>query len=161
MPYMNHGYNDTPVIHGEANTTVAEPAMKAFVLNESGKVALPAASGDFALGIALANADAVGAGDRLDLQIKDGCYALAGEDIDRGDLLMAHTDGSLKKAVPGTHVLAVALADAASGKPVEVFIIRTYLPAFAVDFATPPTDGQVLKYDGTNKVWKPAVDATN
>ncbi len=125
MSYMNHSYNSSPIVHGEANAALTAPAMKAFALNASGKVILPAASGDFALGIALANTDDVAAGGRIDLQVKDGCYAIAGEALKRGDLLMAHTDGTLKKATTGKHVLAVALADAASSKPCEVYILRT------------------------------------
>ena len=172
MAYLNHSYNDSPVIHGEANAALTAPAMKAFALNSSGKVILPANAGDFCVGIALANADDVAAGGRLDLQIKDGCYAIAGEVIKRGDLLAGYTDGTLKKATAGQHVLAVALADAASGKPVEVFITRTVLPATAsslalklgdltdVDLTTPPTDTQVLKYDGSATKWKAAADAT-
>ncbi len=127
MAFLNHGYNDTPVIHGVANAALTAPAMKAFAFNSSGKVILPAASGDFAVGIALASTEDVGAGGGIDLQIKDGCYAIAGETIKRGDLLMAHTDGTLKKATAGKNVLAMALADAASGKPCEVVIMRTLI----------------------------------
>lgn len=127
MSYLNHGYNDSPVVYGEANAALTAPAMKAFALNSSGKVILPAASGDFALGIALANTEDVAAGGRIDLQVKDGCYAIAGETVKRGDLLMAHTDGTLKKATAGKNVLAVALADAASGKPCQVYIMRTLI----------------------------------
>ncbi len=127
MAYINHSYNDSPVIHGEANAALTAPAMKAFALNASGKVILPAASGDFAVGIALANTDDVGAGGGIDLQVKDGCLGIAGETIKRGDLLMAHTDGTLKKATAGKNVLAIALTDAASGKPVEVYIMRTLI----------------------------------
>ena len=127
MAYINHSYNDSPVIHGEANAALTAPAMKAFALNASGKVILPAASGDFAVGIALANTDDVAAGGGIDLQVKDGCLGIAGETVKRGDLLMAHTDGTLKKATAGKNVLAIALTDAASGKPVEVYIMRTLI----------------------------------
>ena len=127
MAYINHSYNDSPVIHAEANAALTAPAMKAFALNSSGKVILPATSGDFAIGIALANTNDVAAGGGIDLQIKDGCLGIAGETLKKGDLLMAHTDGTLKKATAGLNVLAVALADAASGKPVQVFIMRTLI----------------------------------
>ena len=172
MAYLNHSYNDSPVIHGEANAALTAPAMKAFALNSSGKVILPANAGDFCVGIALANADDVAAGDRLDLQIKDGCLAIAGETIKRGDLLAGYTDGTLKKATAGQHVLAVAIQDAASGKPFEVFITRTVIPATAsslalslkdltdVDSNLAPTADQILKYDNTDHVFKAAADAT-
>lgn len=127
MAYINHSYNDSPVIHGEANAALTAPAMKAFAFNSSGKVILPANSGDFAAGIALANTDDVASGGGIDLQVKDGCLGIAGETIKRGDLLMAHTDGTLKKATAGKNVLAIALTDAASGKPVEVYIMRTLI----------------------------------
>lgn len=127
MAYINHSYNDSPVIYGEANAALTAPAMKAFALNSSGKVILPAASGDFAVGIALANTDDVAAGGRIDLQVKDGCLAIVGETVKRGDLLMAHTDGTLKKATAGKQVLAVALSDAAKDAPCEVYIMRTLI----------------------------------
>lgn len=127
MAYINHSYNDSPVIHGEANAALTAPAMKAFALNASGKVILPAASGDFAVGIALANTEDVAAGGGIDLQVKDGCYAIVGETVKRGDLLMAHTDGTLKKATAGKQVLAVAIGDAAKDKPCEVYIMRTLI----------------------------------
>jgi len=127
MAYLNHSYNDSPVIHCEANAALTAPAMKAFALNSSGKAILPANSGDFVVGIALANADDVAAGGRIDLQVKDGCYAIAGEAVVKGDLLMAHTDGTLKKATAGKNVIAMAMASAAPGKPVEVYIMRTLI----------------------------------
>lgn len=125
MAYLNHSVNDSPVIHCEANAALTAPAMKAYALNSSGKAILPAASGDFAVGIALASTEDVAAGGRIDLQVKDGCYAIAGEAVVKGDLLMAHTDGTLKKATTGKHVIAMAMAAAASGKPVEIYIMRT------------------------------------
>ena len=118
MGYLTHAINDTGVIYGEANAAITAPAMKAVALNSSGKVILPASSGDFAIGIVLADAADIASGGRVNIQIKDICYALAGETIKRGDLLMAHTDGSVKKATAGKCVLGVALGDGASGKPV-------------------------------------------
>ena len=127
MAYTNHSYNDSPVIHCEANAALTAPAMKAFALNSSGKVILPANSGDFAIGIALANTDDVAAGGGIDLQIKDGCLGIAGETLKKGDLLMAHTDGTVKKATAGKQTIGIALADAASGKPVEMTIMHTLI----------------------------------
>jgi len=127
MAYINHSYNDSPVIHGDANAALTAPAMKAFAFNSSGKVILPANSGDFAAGIALANTDDVPAGGGIDLQVKDGCLAIVGEAVKRGDLLMAHTDGTLKKATAGKQVLAMANRDAAKDTPCEVIIMRTLI----------------------------------
>lgn len=129
MGYLTHAINDTGVIYGEANAAISAPAMKAVALNSSGKVILPASSGDFAIGIVLADAADIASGGRVNIQIKDICFALAGETIKRGDLLMAHTDGSVKKATAGKCVIGVALGDGASGKPVEMMIMHDRLPA--------------------------------
>ncbi len=129
MGYLTHAINDTGVIYGEANAAITAPAMKAVALNSSGKVILPASSGDLAIGIVLADAADIASGGRVNIQIKDICYALAGETIKRGDLLMAHTDGSVKKATAGKCVLGIALGDGASGKPVEMMIMHDRLPA--------------------------------
>ena len=122
--FLNHAYTDSPVIHGEAAADNTAPAMLAFAFDSDGLLATPAA-GAFCAGISLANADAVKAGDRLDVQVKDGCYWKAGAAIKRGDLLAADATGKAVKATTGQHVLAVALANAASGNPVEVYIMRT------------------------------------
>lgn len=129
MGYLTHAINNTGVIYGEANAAISAPAMKAVALNSSGKVILPASSGDFAIGIVLADAADIASGGRVNIQIKDICFALAGETIKRGDLLMAHTDGSVKKATAGKCVIGVALGDGASGKPVEMMIMHDRLPA--------------------------------
>ena len=129
MGYLTHPINDSPTIYGEANAAISAAAMKAVAFNSSGKVILPATSGDFAIGIVLADADNIGAGERVNIQIKDICFALAGETIKRGDLLMAHTDGTVKVATAGKCVIGVALGAGASGKPVEMMIMHDRLPA--------------------------------
>lgn len=129
MSYLTHAINQSPTIYGEANAALTAPAMKAVALNSSGKVILPATSGDFAIGIVLADADDIPAGGRVNIQIKDICLALAGETIKRGDLLMAHTDGTVKVATAGKNVIGYALGGAASGKPVEIFIFHTLTAA--------------------------------
>lgn len=124
--YLNHSYNSSAFIHGEAAAAMDAPAMLAVKFDDNGKLALPAA-GDFCVGITLANADTVAIGDRLDAQVKDGCLWIAGEAVKRGYLLAADETGKAKKATDGQNVLAVALADAEADKPVEVYILRTVL----------------------------------
>lgn len=126
MSYLNHSYNDSAFIYGEAAAANEAPAMLAFAFDENGKLTLPQKAGDFCAGIALANADSVEIGDRLDLQVKDGCYWIAGEAVKRGNMLAADTTGKAKKATEG-NVLAVALEDAEADKPVNVYIMRTVL----------------------------------
>lgn len=127
MSYLTHAINQSPTIYGEANAALTAPAMKAVAFNSSGKVILPAASGDFAIGIVLADADNIAAGGRVNIQIKDICLAIAGETIKRGDLLMAHTDGTVKVATAGKQTIGVALGGASSGKPVEMMIMHTLI----------------------------------
>lgn len=124
--YMNHSYNSSPTIYGEAAAAMETPAMLAVKFDENGKLALPAA-GDFCAGITLASSDAVAIGDRLDVQVKDGCYWMAGAAVKRGDMLAADANGKAQKATDGQNVLAVALNDAEADKPVEVYIMRTVL----------------------------------
>lgn len=127
MSYLTHAINPSPAIYGEANADLTAPAMKAVALNASGKVILPANSGDLAIGVVLADAADIPAGGRVNIQIKDICFAIAGEAVQRGDVLMAHTDGTVKKATAGKQTIGIALADAASGKPVEMWIMHTLI----------------------------------
>ena len=125
MSYVTHAINQSPTIYGEANVAITAPAMKVVALNSSGKAILPANSGDLAIGVVLADAADIPAGGRVNIQIKDICFALAGEAITRGNVLMAHTDGTVKVATTGKQVIGIALSDAASGKPVEMMIVHT------------------------------------
>ena len=172
MSYLIHAINESPTIYGEAAAALTAPAMKAVAFDSSGKVVLPASSGAFAVGIVLADAADIAAGGRVNIQIKDICLALAGETIKRGDLLMAHTDGTLKVATAGKCVIGMALSGGTSGKPIEVMIMHDAIPATAsslalslkdltdVDSNLAPTANQNLKYDGTDHVFKAAADAT-
>lgn len=123
MSYLTHPVNESPIIYGEAGAAITAPAMKVVGFDSNGKFILPA-NGETPIGVALATKVDVAAGDRLDVQVKDICYALAGETIARGDLLKAHTDGTVKKATTGDLTIGVALGAAASGKPVEMLIMR-------------------------------------
>ena len=128
MSYMTHPINESPVIYGEAGAAITAPAMKVVAFDSSGNFILPAAT-SVPIGVVLATKVDAAVGDRLDVQIKDICFALAGETIKRGNLLMAHTDGTVKAATAGKHVIGVALGGAASGKPVEMLIFHTLMPS--------------------------------
>lgn len=128
MAYMTHAINDSPVITGEAGASIAAPAMKVMALNSSGKFVLPAA-GSIPIGVALATKVDAAIGDRMDVQIRGICFALAGAAITRGSVLMANTSGQVVTATAGNHVIGIALGSAQSGKPVEMLIMHTLLPA--------------------------------
>ena len=128
MSYLTHAINQSPTIYGEAGAAITAPAMKAVAFDANGKVVLPTAT-SVPVGIVLADAADVAIGDRVNIQVKDICFALAGETIKRGDVLMAHTDGSVKVATSGKHTIGIALGGAAAGKPVEIMIVHTVIPA--------------------------------
>lgn len=172
MSYDVHPINESPVITGEAGATISAPAMKVMAFDSNGKFVLPSASGAVPVGIALATKEACVSGDRMDVQWKGICFAVAGETIKRGYNLKAHTDGTVKQASAGDFMIGIALSDAASGKPVQIMITQGALPTTAaslslslkdltdVDSELAPTAGQILKYDNTDHVFKAAADAT-
>ncbi len=128
MAYLTHSINESAVIYGEAGAAITAPAMKAVCFDSDGKFVLPSANAVFA-GIVLATKTDAASGDRLDVQWKDICLALAGETLKRGELLKAHTDGTVKKATAGDEVIGIALGAGTSGKPVEIAIVRSLIPA--------------------------------
>ena len=170
MSYMTHPINQSATIYGEAGAAITAPAMKVVAFDSNGKFVLPATGTP--MGVMLSDAVDVAAGDRVNVQIKDICFALAGETIKRGYNLKAHTDGTVKQASAGDNVIGIALGDAASGKPVEMMIVHNTIPASAsslalslkdltdVDSNLAPTADQILKYDNTDHVFKAAADAT-
>lgn len=124
---LNHSYNPSPTIRGEVAADIAAPAMLAVKIDSNGKFALPKA-GDFCIGIVLADTDDVKSGDPISVQIKDGTYWMAGGTFSRGAMLAADETGKAVAASAGDNVVAVALGDGASGKPVEVIICHTIIP---------------------------------
>ena len=123
MSYLNHSINDSPTIYGEASAAMTDLAMKVVSFDENGKIAFPTAD-SVPLGVTLASQDDVAEGERVDVQIKDACYVVAGGDVKRGDTLEAGTDGKVKKAESGKYTIGIALSSAKEGKPVEMLIYR-------------------------------------
>lgn len=167
MGYLTHAINDSGVIYGEAGAAITAPAMKVVAFDSNGKFVLPTSGTP--VGVVLADAADVASGDRLNVQIKDICFALAGETIKRGYNLKAHTDGTVKQASAGDDIIGIALGGAVSGKPVEMLIVHSIGCAAGslklsdlddVDLSTPATDGQVLKYDNNSSKWKAGNDLT-
>jgi hypothetical protein len=163
MSYFTHAINQSPTIYGEAAADMTAPAMKVVAFDNNGKIILPA-SGKTPIGVVLADAADVKAGGRLNVQVKDICYVLTGASVKRGQNLKAKTDGTVEPASSGDTVIGFALTDAASGKPVEMKIIHlgTASPSSVklseltdVDFDPAPTDGQLMKYNGTSQKWEP------
>lgn len=124
---LNHSFNPSPTICGEAAADMAAPAMLAVKFDANGKLALPGA-GEFCIGIVLADVDSIKSGDPISVQVKDGTYWMAGGAFKRGAMLAADATGKAVAAVAGDNVVAFALGDGASGKPVEVIICHTIIP---------------------------------
>ena len=129
MPYdmMTHPIDPTPTIVGEAAADMAAPALLAMKFDANGKLALPAA-GDVCIGVVLATAGPVVADGRIDIQIKDIGYWLAGATVSKGALLMADATGKAVTASAGANAFAVALENGSAGLPVKVLICHTTLP---------------------------------
>ena len=127
MGYLNHSINQSPTIYGEAGVELKAPAMKVVAFDSNGKIILPTAT-SIPVGVVLADAADIAVGGRVNVQIKDICLALAGETIKRGDVLMAHTDGTVKVATAGKQAIGIALGGAAASKPVEIMIMHTIIP---------------------------------
>jgi len=122
--YLNNMLNDSPTVVIPANAALSAVGMKAYAANSSGKAILPAAAGDVPLGIALADQTDVAAGEDIFLAVKDITHWIAGEALAVGDLLMAHTDGTAKKATSGKYIFAKALEAADKDQPAVVQIIN-------------------------------------
>ncbi len=122
--YEYSGINSSATISLLAGAALTNPKGIALALDEDG-VKLPSAGADV-VGIALlTNDDAVAAGGRVDVQIKDVGKVFAGGSFDQGDLLTVDATGKAVKATGGDTVFARALAPAsASGDLVTVQIVH-------------------------------------
>ena len=135
---------------------------------DAGKVKIPSAGANV-IGIAIGETDdAVAAGADVDIQIKDIGKWKAGAAIAVGAELATDANGKAVTATAGQFIVGIAItAASAAGDLVQVQITKSGYKAASsigdlpdVDLSTPPTDGQVLKYDNSSSKWKPAADAT-
>ncbi len=168
--YEYSGINSSAVISLLAGAALTSPKGIALALDGDG-LKLPSAGADV-VGIALlTNDDSVAAGGRVDVQIKDIGKIFAGGSITQGALVTVDAYGKAVAASAGDTILGRALTGASSGDLITILIMHaggaSATPGSVklselsdVDLTTPPTDGQVLKYDNTSHKWKAAADAT-
>jgi len=129
--YLNAFINNSATIRDVLAADITDAAHKAVAYNSEGKLALPAADGDAAVGVILsdvgANDDGVSkAGTEVDVLIKDVGLVLVSEAVQKGDRLAATTTGALHKAAAGEFILGVALSAAsAAGELVQLQIIKS------------------------------------
>jgi len=122
--YEYTGINSSATLDFLAASALTEPKGIGVALTATG-VALPSEGGDI-VGIALINnPDAVEAGGRVDVQIKDVGLIKAGAAFDAGTLLMVDATGKAVTATSGKKIVARALESAtASGDLVKVQLIH-------------------------------------
>ena len=171
MSYFGTTINDSPVIAGVAAAALSGAEFLAVKFDSSGKIAKASVAGEIVLGLLGAEEGDRAAGGTVSVQIKDGGLWKASGPIAAGKELTTDANGKCKEAGAGDYVLAIALESAAAdGDVIKVQIVKAgYKPnASALTSVSlndlsdvtleNPTNGQVLKYNGTK--WANAADAT-
>ena len=129
--YLNAFMNNTATIRDVLAANVEGAPHKVVAYDKDGKLALPAADGDPAIGILLsdtaANDSGVSkAGTEVDVLIKDIGLALAGGAIKKGEHLTATTTGAVQKAAAGNFILGIAMtATTAAGELVQIQMTKS------------------------------------
>lgn len=129
--YLNAFMNNSATIRDVLAADITDAPHKAVAYNSDGKLALPAANGDPAIGILLsdtaANDSGVSpAGTEVDVLIKNIGLALAGAAIKKGEAVTATTTGAVKKADAGNFILGYAMTAAtAAGELVQVQLTKS------------------------------------
>ena len=128
--YLNAFMNNSATIRGVLKADIEEAPHKAVAFDDDGTLKVPAAEGDPVVGLVLSDTPADGsgktaAGTEVDVLIKDIGLGIAAEEIKPGNLVMADTEGKLKKATEGKFVLGMAVTHAAAdGELVQVQITK-------------------------------------
>lgn len=129
--YLNAFMNNSATIRDVLAADVTDAPHKAVAYDSEGKLILPAADGDPAIGILLsdtaANDSGVSpAGTEVDVLIKNIGLALAGAAIKKGEAVTATTTGAVKKADAGNFILGFAMTAAtAAGELVQVQLTKS------------------------------------
>ncbi|MBO6268790.1 MAG: DUF2190 family protein [Clostridium sp.] len=126
MTYIGTTINESATIVMKAKADIPNPQGLGLAISD-GKLALPAASGAVAMGIALFTMDDLKAGDDVTIQIKDIGKVIAGEAIAAGDPVTFGTDGRAVKAeTAGDFIFGYALSAAtAAGNRVTIQITKS------------------------------------
>lgn len=133
--YVNSLINNSATIREALAEDLAGAPHKAVRYNGDGRLAVPAADGDPAIGVLLSGVPEEGgvtkAGTQVDVLIRHIGLAEAGEALKKGDFLAASATGALKKAAAGHYILGIAMTEAAlAGDLVQVQITNSgYAPA--------------------------------
>lgn len=143
--YLNAFMNNTATIRDVLAANVEGAPHKVVAYDKDGKLALPAADGDPAIGIILSDAPAndsgiTPAGAEVDVLIRHIGLAEAGAAVAKGDFLTATEDGTVRKAAAGEYILGIAMTAAtAAGDLAQVYITHSgYAKAASGGGETPP-----------------------
>ena len=126
--YLNAFINNSATIREQLATDITDASHRAVAYDSSGKLVLPAADGEAALGILLSdtNADNGGitkAGTEVDVLIKNIGLVLAAGAVKKGDHLTAM--GAVQKAAVGNYILGIAMSNAAAaGELVQIQLTK-------------------------------------
>ena len=129
--YLNAFINNTATIRDVLAADVQDAPHKVLAYNAEGKLALPAADGDPAIGIILSDAPTndsgiTPSGAEVDVLIRHIGLAEAGAAVAKGDFLTATADGTVRKAAAGEYVLGIAMTAAtAAGELAQVYITHS------------------------------------
>lgn len=129
--YLNAFMNNSATIRDVLAADVMDAPHKAVAYNADGKLALPAADGDPAIGLILGDAPAndsgaTPAGTEVDVLIKDIGLMEAGAAVAKGDFLTATKDGTARKSAAGEYIFGIAMtAASAAGELVQVRITQS------------------------------------
>ena len=128
--YLNAFINNSATIREQLATDITDASHRADAYESSGKLVLPAADGEAALGILLSdtNADNGGitkAGTEVDVLIKNIGLVLAAGAVKKGDHLTATAMGAVQKAAVGNYILGIAMSNAAAaGELVQIQLTK-------------------------------------
>lgn len=129
--YLNAFINNSATIRDVLAADVTDAPHKAVTYDSDGKLILPAAAGDPAIGFILSDTPATiegvtKAGTEVDVLIKNIGLALAGGAISKGDFVTTDATGALTKAESGNYILGIAMTQAtAAGELVQVQITHS------------------------------------
>jgi len=126
--YLNAFVNNSATIRDVLAADITDAPHKAVAYDSGGKLALPAADGEAAIGILLSDAAADDggvskAGTEVDVLIKNIGLALAGGVVKKGERLTATAAGAVTKAAAGNYILGIAMTKAAAaGELVQILL---------------------------------------
>lgn len=144
--YLTAFMNNSATIRDVLAADTTGAPHKAVTYNADGKLTLPTAAGEPAIGIILSDAPAndsgvTPAGTEVDVLVKDIGLMETGAAVAKGDLLAVTKDGTARKAAAGEYIFGIAMTAASTaGELCQVRITQSgYVKAASSGGGTPPS----------------------